>query len=348
MRLTVTLLLVACAASLCARDRIAPIEFFGNQGIDVDAVRKALPFHEGDRLNKAVKDRARSAVKRVTGRDATDVAIVCCTDSVDSVLFIGVPGESSRPFAYNPAPQGDDAASRELAAVYSAMQKAEEAAMRKGVFGEDGAPGYRILKDPGARAAELHVRDYALAHEDELVRILQSSKSNSERSRAADALGYGAPTVKQMAALVEASRDPDDGVRNDATRALGEILRAIPSLATRVPPDAFIAMIRSGTWTDRNKAGSVLWPLTESRNPELLARLKAEAGPALLEMAHWRDEGWATSARMILGRIAGLADERILELTDNLDAFFAAIANESFGRNPSPTALPTRARADEA
>jgi len=41
------------------------------------------------------------------------------------------------------------------------------------------------------------------------------------------------------------------------------------------PPDDFIDMIRSGTWTDRNKSSSVLWPLTQSRNPQLLAAVVA-------------------------------------------------------------------------
>lgn len=85
-------------------------------------------------------------------------------------------------------------------------------------------------------------------------------------------------------------------------------------------------MIRSGIWTDRNKSSAVLWPLTESRNPQLLARLKSEAGDALLEMARWRADSWAFATRIVLGRIAGIPEERVIPLAAGpLDAFLSAI-----------------------
>jgi hypothetical protein len=320
------LLILALAASLGARDRIAYIEFFGYQGIDAEAVRKALPFREGDKISKNIEEQARSAVKRVTGRDATDVAEVCCTSKSDYAVFIGLPGQSSRAFELNPAPQGDVTPPPELTALSRKLDRAEEAAFQKGMSQEDGSPGYRLSKEPGARAAELALREYALHHEDEIIRVLESSGNADRRSMAADALGYGARTPRQMAALVHAARDADSDVRNNSTRALGEILRGDPSVATQIPPDTFIDMIRSGIWTDRNKSSAVLWPLTQSRDPQLLARLKSEAGDALLEMARWRAEDWAVTARVVLGRIAGIPEERIVQLaTGPLNAFLSAI-----------------------
>lgn len=326
MRWRMSLPVFALAASGLARDRIAYIEFFGYQGIDTDAVRKALPFREGAKITKTRKEEARAAVKRVTGRDATDVARVCCVGDGDSVLFIGLLGTSSQVFTVNPALKGDVTPPSELTALYGKMNQAEEAAFQKGIFAEDGAPGYRLSKEPGARAAQLALREYALHHEDEIIRVLESSGKAEQRGMAADALGYGARTARQMAALVHAARDPDSGVRNDSTRALGEILRADPSAAAQIPPDTFIDMIRSGTWTDRNKSSSVLWPLTQSRDPKLLARLKSQAGDALLEMARWRTNGWAYWPRVILARIAGIPEERIDQVAEGpLDAFLAAI-----------------------
>ena len=320
------LLAFALAASGLARDRIAYIEFFGYQGLDPDAVRKSLPFQEGDKVSKNRTEQARAAVKRVTGRDATDVNGVCCIGDGDSVLFIGLPGTSSQVFTVTPAPKGDVMPPPELTALYSKMNQAEDAAFKKGVFEEDGSPGYRLSKEPGARAAQLALREYALRHEDEIIRVLESSGKAERRAMAADALGYGARTARQAAALVRAARDPDSDVRNNSTRALGEILRADPSAAAQIPPDTFIDMIRSGTWTDRNKSSSVLWPLTQSRDPKLLARLKSQASDALLEMARWRTNGWAYAPRVILARIAGIPEERIDQLAEGpLDAFLAAI-----------------------
>jgi hypothetical protein len=320
------LLVFALATSLCARNRIAYIEFFGYQGIDVDAVRKALPFREGDKAPKNIKQQAQAAVKRVTGRKATDVAEICCTGDRDYAIFIGLPGKSSQVFTLGAAPKGDLTPPPELTSLHRKMDQAEEAAFKMVGGQEDGAPGYRLSKEPGARAAELALREYALHHEDEIIHVLESSGKAAQRSMAADALGYGAPTPRQMGALVRSARDPDSGVRNDSTRALGEILRGDPSAATRIPPDNFIDMIRSGIWTDRNKASAVLWPLSQSRDPQLLARLKSDAGNSLLEMARWRADDWAFTARVVLGRIAGIPEERIDELAMGpLDAFLSAI-----------------------
>src|SRR5579863_4169075 len=50
--------------------------------------------------------------------------------------------------------------------------------------------------------------------------------------------GYRLPKEpREIAALVHASRDPDDGVRDDATRALLEMAQAGPAIASQIPLD---------------------------------------------------------------------------------------------------------------
>ncbi|MGA3043977.1 MAG: hypothetical protein ABSF54_24650, partial [Bryobacteraceae bacterium] len=78
----------------------------------------------------------------------------------------------------------------------------------------------------------------------------------------------------QILALVGAARDPDDEVRNNATRALGVLVRSNGALATEIPADTFIAMLNSGTWTDRNKGASLLMELTSARTPDLLTKIR--------------------------------------------------------------------------
>jgi hypothetical protein len=70
--------------------------------------------------------------------------------------------------------------------------------------------------------------------------------------------------------------------------------------------------LKSGIWTDRNKATWVLMQLTRTRNPVLLAELRAQALEPLIEMAEWRDIGHAAWARIILGRIAGIPEEQLM------------------------------------
>jgi hypothetical protein len=146
-----------------------------------------------------------------------------------------------------------------------------------------------------------------------------------------------------MTALVRAARDPDEGVRNNVTRALYEILRADPAAASQVPPDNFIDMLRSGTWTDRNKGSMVLMSLTLSRDPVLLHRIQSAAGDALLEMARWREFGRAMAARLILARIEGKPDFRaFLDMVPGsvwgsaaLAFFVSGLLTFAFGRFPS-------------
>jgi HEAT repeat protein len=314
-------LVLTIVSVVCAKDRIAAIEFFGYKGVDVEAVRRALPFHVGDARSKSLREDARKAVK-----DATDIASICCNANGDAVVFIGLPGASSHPFQYAAAPAGDVPPSPELLQAYRRLEKAEEAAIRKGNLEEDGSPGFRLLKEPAARAAGIAFHEFAVRHEDEMIGVLQGDRHANLRALAADALGFAARTPPQIAALLRAVRDPDDEVRNNATRALAEILRADATVAAQVPPDAFIELVRSGVWTDRNKGSAVLAPLTESRDPKLLARIKAEAWDELAEMARWSEAGWAGWPRTILARVAGFSEERIMDLAYGTpDAFFAAL-----------------------
>ena len=80
----VMLVLVAMgAAGLSAADRrpLGEIDFFGYKGLDLAAIRAALPFHEGDSFPPAkvhsddLKRQVGEAVKRVIGREPTDVVI---------------------------------------------------------------------------------------------------------------------------------------------------------------------------------------------------------------------------------------------------------------------------------
>jgi hypothetical protein len=308
MRWATLPLLLITPLGLFAQGRIAFIKFFGYQGIDLQAIRQALPFREGDALRpEEIADKARSTVQRITGRSATDINAVCCVGRGNSTIFIGLPGASSHSLPFDPAPQGVMNPPAELSKLSERLQRAETEALRSSPI-EDGAVGYRLLKEPTARAAEIALHEYAVVHEEEILSVLTESGDAAQRAMAAEALGFGGRTPRQLVALARAVRDPDALVRNNATRAIVEIVRADPSSASQIPPDNFIQMLRSGTWTDRNKGSAVLMYLTQSRDPVLLRRIQSEAGDALLEMAAWHPLGQAMPALMILARMAGRSD----------------------------------------
>src|SRR5204863_8942555 len=129
------------------------------------------------------------------------------------------------------------------------------AAVRKGgdAAKEGRSKGYALTKGQQVRSIQLELRRYAIHHEPELLRVLESSSDQKHRAIASHALGYARQSGRQILVLTRAVRDPDEEVRNNATRAIGVLLDANERLAHQIPPDAFIEMLNSGIWTDRNK-----------------------------------------------------------------------------------------------
>ena len=109
-------------------------------------------------------------------------------------------------------------------------------------------------------------------------------------------------------------RDSNAEVRNNATRALWLIAafaRNAPDRKIEVPPDPFVDLLNSLTWTDRNKSSLALMSLTEPRDRALLSLLQQKAVPALTEMARWKSRGHAIASVMILGRVAGIREHEL-------------------------------------
>ena len=153
-----SVLIILIALPAIARDRIWDIEFFGYKGIDLEAVRRAIPVREGDDYSgDESKSKVRQAVSDALGRDATDVAGICCNENGDRVLFIGLPGTSSKRFTYNPEPKGTARLSGEITTLNDRLNHALEAAVRKGgdAAREDDSTGYALAHDPAARSLQL-------------------------------------------------------------------------------------------------------------------------------------------------------------------------------------------------
>jgi len=194
---------------------------------------------------------------------------------------------------------------------------------------EDRSKGYALSTYPPLRAKQLAMRDYATANVSLISRVLSESSDPQQRAVAAHLLGYANTNERQIAQLVSATRDIDEQVRNNAVRALGVLGESSSAIAALIPADGFISMLNSGSWTDRNKAGYLLRILTKPRDPRLLKMLRARATDSLLEMARWREPGHAISARMILGRIAKIDENRLEQLVANkeVDLIIEAFKN---------------------
>ena len=283
-------------------------------------MRAALPIREGDAFPPAgaapeeSKARIGDSVRQLVGRPPTDLSVVCCDDGGQWMIYIGLPGESYRPVSYNAAPSGSERLPPEVVRLHGEADEAMQAAILSGNAAEEDSQGYALSHEPKLRAKQLALRDYALAHESEILSVLARSSDARHRAIAADALGYAQRSDRQVNALVNASLDADDGVRNDAVRALAVLAGSDSGRAKTIPPSSFVRLLASGVWTDHNKGAAVLEALSRGRDAKLLRLLRTEALDNLIEMARWRSAGHSATARILLGRIAGIEEGRLQQL----------------------------------
>ena len=170
------------------------------------------------------------------------------------------------------------------------------------------------------RADELKVIEYARAHPKRVYSVLKRSASSRDRIAAAWIAGYAPKGSDQLAALLHAVMDPDSTVRNNTVRVLAVLASHDAGVARRIPPDPFIPMLRSLTWTDRNKAMFLLGPVTATRDPHTIESLRREAIEPLRQMSRWTYWGHASMALVLLGRVAGIPEERLQSLLEAHDA----------------------------
>jgi hypothetical protein len=320
MKALAALLITLFAVSALAQDKpfvVGEIEFFGYSHLDLDRIKAALPLHEGDVMAiqdlPTTKEKISQSVKREIGRDATDIKFVCCDDHGSWMIFVGLPGESSRRFQHNPSPKGSARLPRSILDLYDRVMDLLSEAVQKQP-GEDRSKGYGLSAYAPLRETQFAIRQFAI-HNDLLIqRVLRSSAEPKERRAAAYALGYTRQSKAQISALVRASRDVDDTVRNDAVRALGVLASSSERISSWITAENFARMLNSDVWEDRNKAGLLLDVLSRRRDPRLLSVLRSQALESLVEMARWRNPGHAWNARVILGRIAGIEEARLQQL----------------------------------
>ncbi|HEX8772893.1 MAG TPA: hypothetical protein VF735_04760 [Pyrinomonadaceae bacterium] len=316
--LTILLIITLCTLSF-AQDQsitLGSIDFYGYAGLDTGRVRAALPLREGDKLSRESRDKTveslRQAVKQASGREPSDVATLCCDERGRLLIYIGFQHrDRAGDIRYNPAPHGSIRLPSEAIKLYTEAEEALTNAVARGVSGQEASQGYALSVDPQARARQMALHDYAARNAALLRRVLKSAADAEQRRLAAEMVGYTGRSQAQVDALLRASHDVDDIVRNNAMRALGVLAQSSRSIAAGIPAESFIKLLSSGIWTDRNKSAFVLSALTQRRDPRLLARLRAEALGPLIEMSRWHSPTHASTPRLILGRVAGI-DEKDL------------------------------------
>lgn len=289
------------------------IDFYGLRAISESEVRGVLPIREGHNFTANLPDPVAIGedMAEALGVARVELSLVCCTEAGLSQLYVGVQEEEPARSLYLPAPTGDAELSPGVVENFGVFLDRMLQNVLSGDAIEDRSQGHALAESDAVRRTQENFLDQAEQHLGLLTEVLTSSSNARHRAIAAHVLGYASNKAEIAGVLASAVLDPDEDVRNYATRSLAVIAQyasANPERGIAIPPDPFIDMLSSIVWSDRNKGLAVLVALTETREARLLERLRTNALDSLREMCGWHHWGHAAPACAILRRIAGLPE----------------------------------------
>jgi len=282
------------------------------QKVPESKVRQALGVREGDPL-PASKGDAEDRLAELQGVVESHLEAACC-EAGKVILYVGIEEKGAPHFELHEFPDGDVTLPDEIKAAYRDFLEASREAVREGQDRDDLTHGHRLSANPGTRAAQEKFIPIANDHVAELRDVLKHSSDEDQRAAAAYMIGYSDKKSEIVDDLEYALRDPDAGVRINATRslvALAVLARLDPSSSVKIAPTWFVEMLNSLSWSDRTQALMALQILTDNRDPAVLSELRQRALASLVEMARWKTLAHALPAYILLGRIAGLPEKDI-------------------------------------
>ncbi len=293
---------------------IGLIEIFGINKVHEANIRKALGVKEGDALPTSKSD-AEERINQTSNVVESHLEAVCCAgDKV--ILYVGIEEKGAIHFEVRESPEGPEVVPEALQSAYARFLDAFEEAARRGATAEDLTQGHSLVADADARAIQQEFPELVKANLAELRRVIRNAGDENQRAIAAFLIGYAPRKRDVVDDLQVALRDADAGVRANAVKALVAITiyaRLNPDQGVKIQPTWFVEMLNSLSFSDRNEALKALELLTEGRDQSMLAQLKDRAMPSLIQMARWKTLDHALPAYVLLGRVAGMTEEKIQE-----------------------------------
>jgi hypothetical protein len=305
--------LVSATAVGAQLPRVGIIDLYGLRKTTPKQVRDALGISVGDSITSLALFEVPARLAALPGVASAAIDPVCCEDG-KTMLYVGIAEDSTPVLELHAAPNGAARLTPDVIQAGMAFGDAQMRAVMRGSTKEDISQGHSLMADSAARMIQLQFVGLAAKHLDTLRKVLRTSSDEDHRAFAAQVLAYSSNKAAIVPDLVYAMRDRSGEVRNNATRALALIAlyaQQHPELKITVPYEPFIDLLNSLAWTDRNKASLALMELTETRNPKLLAAIKARAFDSIVDIAQWTNPGHAMAGIFMLGRMAGIADPEI-------------------------------------
>jgi hypothetical protein len=312
---TVRISLLVCVAAVAWAQqgpRIGLIDFYGLHKVSENKVRQALGVREGDPLPRSKGD-AEERIDAVSGVVESHLEAVCC-DAGKMILYVGIEEKGATHFELREAPDGEVKLPEDITTTYRRFLEASEAASRAGITKEDLTQGHALSADPDTREIQEQFVPIVKTYLGDLRHILRDSGDEEQRAIAAYVIAYDANQQEIVNDLQFALKDPDAGVRLNATRglrALAVTARLHPDSGVKIEPTWFIEMLNSLSWNDRTQALTMLQILTDQRDADAIEQIRTRALPSLTEMARWKTLPHALPAFLLLGRVAGLPDDQV-------------------------------------
>lgn len=289
---------------------VGSVDFYGARKTTHAQVREVLGINVGDSLSALALLTVPARLAELPNVISASVHPVCC-EGGRTMVYVGVAEEGGPRLELRPQPDGAIRLADDVVMTGQRFAEAHRVAILRGIVSEDVSQGHSLMSDSIARRIQRRYIEIAARDLDTLRKVLRTSASADHRALAAEILGYAADKQSVVDDLVYAMRDASVEVRNNATRALALIAllgQKRPASDIRVPYEPFIDLLNSLAWTDRNKASLALMQLTESRDPTLLAALKARAFDSIVDIAQWTNPGHSLAGVFMLSRMAGIAD----------------------------------------
>jgi hypothetical protein len=311
------------AAVLALQDAPPPIglvEVYGLRRVAEAPVRQAAGLQAGDAFPESNKEIV-ARLERVPGVAEARLEGICCNDG-RMVLFVGIRETGTTGMTFQPAPHGTARLPEDIVKAGADFEQSFMAAVMRGEAEEDRSRGYSLMKDPATRAIQESFPVFAQRDLSLLRTVLRESDDDDQRALAAQVIAYAADKRAVVDDLAAAMRDPASKVRNNAMRGLAlfaQYAREHPESNLSVPSMAFVDLLNSIDWSDRNKSAAALLALTEGRDAALLNDLRTRALDSLIEMARWKSPGHAYMPFFILGRVAGMTEEAIAAAWERKD-----------------------------
>lgn len=294
-----------------AQPRVALIDFYGNDKVSTDKLRKTVGIKEGDPL-PASKVEAEERLVAIPGVVKAHLEASCCSGS-GAILYIGIEERGASAIDLRPEVDGSDIEIPvEIRDAWSAYVAASAEAARSGEVAEDLSRGYALSANERVKETQLRFQILAAGNETVLRKALHEAGEPEDRAMAAAVLSWHPDMVMAVEELQFALRDPDESVRAVGMRGLTAMAvfapKADPELRLKVWPTWIVETLRSVNWNDRRNAVRALMTISESRDPQLMTLLRERGAEPLAQMALWQHLPHALPPYLLLCRVGGMTD----------------------------------------